>query len=75
MKFKSLIIYILFIFERCGDRVYNVKVLVINRKLEDICEEIGIYFIKMNKILLESYIRDVVYFNNIGRKNFVMMIK
>lgn len=75
VKPKSSIIHILPIFERCGDRAYNVKASVTNRKLEDICEETGIHFIKMNKISSESYTRDGVHFNNTGRKNLVIMIK
>lgn len=75
VKPKSSIIHILPIFERCVDRAYNVKASVTNRKLEDICEETGIHFIKMNKISSESYTRDGVHFNNTGRKNLVIMIK
>lgn len=78
MKPKSSIIHSLPIFERCGDRAYNVKASVTNRKLEDICEETGVHFIKMNKISSESpqnYTRDGIHFNYTGRKYLVIMIK
>lgn len=78
VKPKSSIIHILPIFEKCGDRAYNVKASVTNRKLEDICEETGVHFIKMNKISSDSpqnYTRDGVHFNNTGRKNLAIMIK
>lgn len=78
VKPKSSIIHILPIFERCGDRAYNLKASVTNRKLENICEETEVHFIKMNKISSESpqnYTRDGVHFNNTGKKNLVIMIK
>lgn len=78
VKPKSSIVHILPIFERCEDRAFNLKASVTNRKQEDICEETGVHFIKMNTISSESpqnYTRDGEHFNNTGRKNIVLMIK